>query len=121
MRIKSSVIERVRGPILAAVIVGCSSAPAPRLTPEPVDVAAAAVLAPPAAPDPVTYDPALERARLEQIDRADAFAEARRARRIEGEAEARRARHFASTPMPGPTAPFPYSTYPDISPLCGRG
>lgn len=121
MRIKSSVIERVRGPILAALVVGCSSAAAPRLAPEPVDVAAAAVLTPPSAPDPVPYDPALERARLEQLDRADAFAEARRTRRIEGEAETRRARHFASTPMPGPTVPFPYSTYPDIYSLCGRG
>lgn len=121
MRIPSSVIERVRGPILAAVVVGCSSAPAPRLAPEPVEVVAAAALTPPESADPVAYDPMLERARLERLNRSDALAETRRARRIEGEAEARRARRFASTPMPGPTAPFPYSTYPDVYSLCGRG
>jgi len=94
MKLPGRILSRVRGPMIAAAVIGCSSAPsAAPIEQEPVTpVEPAAVVAP--AVDPVDYDPDVEAARLERADRELAAAETRRTRRIEAE-EAEHARRIA--------------------------
>ncbi|MCB9593922.1 MAG: hypothetical protein H6719_14405 [Sandaracinaceae bacterium] len=93
MRVPVAVLARVRGPALAAAMLGCSSAPAEPIEPLPSpDPTVAVSTAPMELPDAVTYDVDAETERLERADRTLAAAEARRTRRIDAEEAAARPR-----------------------------
>ena len=93
MRLPLQVLSQIRGPLLAAAMVGCASspaeapeAPAPEPAPEAtVDTAAVAAI------DPVGYDADAEAERLDRLDRALAAAETRRDRPVDDEEATRRA------------------------------
>ena len=84
MRLPISMLERVRGTLVAVAMAGCAS-PASVIAPEPVsevpersEIAAAA-----GAPDPVVYDGSAEAVRLARLEETLAVRAARRDRRIE--------------------------------------
>ena len=85
MKLSKSLLQRMRAPVAAAVVVGCSSAagppPAVELSPEP-DPSPATVSADPVVIDPVVYAQATEAARLERMDRGMATEASRRERRL---------------------------------------
>ena len=90
MKLDASILRRVRGPLLAVGVVGCSSAPA-AIAPEPPPPEPIAVAAAVTPIDPVSYDPASESQRFARLEAISASDEARRDRRIEVEEERARA------------------------------
>jgi hypothetical protein len=113
MRVPRRVLDRVRGPVLAAAVIGCSSSSptteAPVTRPvqptEPVSTAHA---------DPVSYDATAEAERLARTDALLAANETRRDERIAGEDAARRRRRSEARRRRPPRII-------DLQPLCGRG
>lgn len=79
MKLPETILRHLRGPIAAAALAGCSSAPAAP-APEPAHIEPEA--APEAPPDPVAYDAEAESERLARLDRERAAEEHRRERRI---------------------------------------
>ena len=119
MKLPASILLRVRGPILAAALAGCSSpaaAPPSEVEPEPEPAAVAEV---PPAPDPVAYDLDAETERLERTDRLLAAAETRRAHRIEAEEQAARQRRIERALFGGVGAIGTNNDW--IMAACGRG
>jgi hypothetical protein len=81
MRLPDSLLARLRAPIAAVALAGCSGAPTAPIAPdEPAPIVLAAAPAPPL--DPVRYDPDAEAARLDRDERAVAAELERRDERI---------------------------------------
>lgn len=100
MKLPGRILSRVRGPMIAAAVIGCSSSPAaPPIEADPSPPVEAAAVVAPAAADPVGYDARAEEARLARADRTLATAENRRTRRIEAE-EAEHARRLRDRAIP---------------------
>jgi hypothetical protein len=128
MKIPRRILERVRGPLLAAAVAGCSSGP----TAGPLASNGPSPNAPPPdgpvalePADPVDYDAIREAERLERTDRALAATETRRTDRIEA-AEAERQTGELQRVLSGVgDDPFRIGVggrWPHgVNPACGRG
>jgi hypothetical protein len=79
MRLSPSVLTRLRGSVLIAAVVGCTT---PDAAPPPADPELL-VVPEPVAIDPVSYDGANEIDRLARVDRVDQASATVRAERIE--------------------------------------
>ena len=114
MRVPEVVLARLRVPLLAMAVAGCSTPAAETnavVAPVSEQLASGVI-------DPVAYDVGAETERLERADRALAAAETRRTSRIEAEEEeARLARQRALSAMIGHRRPgFDWQMA-----ACGRG
>lgn len=109
MRLPDSLLARLRAPIAAVALAGCSGAPpAPSSPDEPAPIVLAAAPAPP--PDPVRYDADAEAERLDRDERA-----------IVAELERRDERIAAARPVQGIGSVGPSWSLERMMAACGRG
>lgn len=87
MKLPEAVLARVRGPLIAAALAGCSAPSGPEVVPEPAPLEPAPVVV--EAPDPVPYDGQAEAERLARVDREDASDGTRRDERVRDEENGR--------------------------------
>lgn len=124
MKIPARILERVRGPLLAVAVAGCSSGPVATVaTEEPPRPPVPEVAALEPDPDAVAYDPVREAERLERTDRALAATETRRTDRIEAVEAERRDRVQQQLWGGGNVFPIGHGgRWPGgVNPACGRG